>query len=137
MVLETDVSIFPLNTHNVFFESILKHSNFQIESHGHAVIIMWTLSLFLSTPFLIVTIRASVISLIDQDMTNCVSSPIMFDKDRFLYSIQPILQKPIESNVQFENVKYYTVLISVEDEIVEERVVSKNLQGEYNLPQVK
>lgn len=104
----------------------------------HAVIIMWMLSLFLSTPFLIVTmIRASVISLIDQDMTNCVSSPIMFDKDRFLYSIQSILQKPIESNMQFENVKYYTVLISVEDEIVEGRVVSNNLQGEYNLPQVK
>lgn len=61
----------------------------------------------------------------------------MFDKDRFLYSIQSILQKPIESNMQLENVKYYTVLISVEDEIVEERVVSNNLQGEYNLPQVK
>lgn len=58
----------------------------------------------------------------------------MFDKDRFLYFIQSILQKPIESNMQFENVKYYTVLISLEDEIVEGKVVSNNLQGEYNLP---
>lgn len=57
---------------------------------GNAVIITWGLSLFFSATFFTITInRASVIISVDQNITNYISSLLMFEDIGFLSSHPP------------------------------------------------